>query len=88
MGNGINVIEIFKEIVYDAYQTFNEDNSSRLSFHINIYDEKENNNQNNQNNINNQNNNKINNDNNNIRNKNKNNNSNVNIKRPKQGCAC
>ena len=86
--NGINVIEIFKEIVYDAYQTFNEDNSSRLSFHINIYDEKENNNQNNQNNINNQNNNKINNDNNNIRNKNKNNNSNVNIKRPKQGCAC
>ena len=29
---GINVLEIFNEIVYDAYQIFMEFNSSRLSF--------------------------------------------------------
>ena len=86
--NGINVIEIFKEIVYDAYQTFNEDNSSRLSFYL--HDEKENNNKNNNKNINNKNNNKDNNNNdNNIRNRNRNrNNNNGVVKPPRQGCSC
>ena len=85
--NGINVIEIFKEIVYDAYQTFNEDNSIRLSFHIQ-YDEKENKNNNNKNknknNIKDNNNNE--NNNNNIRNKS--NNNKMLVKPDKHVCSC
>ena len=42
--NGINVLEIFNEIAYDAYQMFKELNSSRLSFALkkeeNIINEK------------------------------------------------
>jgi small GTP-binding protein len=39
--NGINILEIFNEIVFDAYQNFNDENSSKMSSPLKM-DEKKN----------------------------------------------
>lgn len=44
--NGVNVIEVFKEMAFDAYQMFDEDNSGGLSFPVGN-EEKENGGENN-----------------------------------------